>query len=150
MSTKMKNAPNIHSPLNFEKDFPLSERKPEILFTPTGKAIEEITMENLLAGKITEEDCRISETTLEYQAQISESAGNPQMALNFRRAAELTRFSDEEVLTIYEAIRPYRSTKEELEQIADDLERKGAHINSHFIKEAIAIYEKRKKLKGDK
>ncbi len=136
--------------LNVKKDYPLADKRPELILTPTGKKIDEITMEHVLEGNVKIEDCRISDQTLEYQAQIAESAGNCQMAANLRRAAELTSFSDERVLEIYGALRPFRSTKEELFKIAEELEAKGAVLNAAFVRQAGEVYEKRKKLKGDK
>ncbi|HYE69541.1 MAG TPA: diol dehydratase small subunit [Anaerovoracaceae bacterium] len=136
--------------LNVKKDYPLADKRPELILTPTGKKIDEITMEHVLEGNVRIEDCRISDQTLEYQAQIAESAGNRQMAANLRRAAELTSFSDERVLEIYGAMRPFRSTKEELFKIAEELEAKGAVLNAAFVRQAGEVYEKRKKLKGDK
>ncbi len=38
--------------------------------------------------------------------------------MNFERAAELTAVPDDRILEIYNALRPYRSTKEELLAIA--------------------------------
>lgn len=136
--------------LNVKKDYPLADKRPELILTPTGKKIDDITMEQVLEGHVGIEDCRISDQTLEYQAQIAESAGNRQMAANLRRAAELTSFSDERVLEIYEALRPFRSTKEELLSIADELDSGGAVLNAAFVRQAAGVYEKRSKLKGDK
>lgn len=136
--------------LDANKDYPLSEKRPEMIYSPTGKKFSEITMEDVLAGKVGAEDCRISAQTLEYQAQIAESASNLQVADNFRRAAELTQLSDEKVLEIYSALRPYNSTKEELMQIAEELDRQGASLNAQYIREAAAVYEKRAKFRGDK
>ena len=136
--------------LNVKKDYPLADKRPELIRTPTGKKIDDITMERVLEGNVGVEDCRISARTLEYQAQIAESAGNRQMAVNLRRAAELTSFSDERVLEIYGALRPFRSTKEELRTIADELDSKGAVLNAAFVRRAAEVYEKRKKFKGDK
>ncbi|MGL4483515.1 MAG: diol dehydratase small subunit, partial [Anaerovoracaceae bacterium] len=59
-------------------------------------------------------------------------------------------FPDEKVLEIYSALRPFRSTKEELQEIAYDLEKKGAILNADFVREAITAYEKRRKFRGDK
>lgn len=136
--------------LNYKNDYPLSEKRPELIFTPQGKKLSEISMNNVLKGNVSVEDCRISPQTLEYQAQIAESARNKQVAENFRRAAELTTISDEKVLEIYTALRPFRSTKEELYAIADELEEGGAVLNAEYVREAAEVYEKRKKLKGDK
>lgn len=138
------------SKLNYKDDYPLSEKRPELIFTQKGKKLSEINMENVLKGNVSVEDCRISPQTLEYQAQIAESAGNRQVADNFRRAAELTGFSDEKVLEIYTALRPFRSTKDELYEIAEELEAHGATLNAEYVREAAEIYEKRNKLKGDR
>lgn len=136
--------------LHAKEDYPLAEKRPELVMTPTGKHLDEITMEQVMANEVNAEDCRISAQTLEYQAQIAASAENPQMADNLRRAAELTTFSDERVLRIYSALRPFRSSKEQLLQIAAELEEKGAVLNGAFVRQAAEVYEKRKKLKGDK
>ncbi len=136
--------------LNYRDDYPLSEKRPELIFTPQGKKLSEISMENVLKGNVSIGDCRISPQTLEYQAQIAESARNKQVAQNFRRAAELTSFSDEKVLEIYTALRPFRSTKEELYAIAEELEKSGAVLNAAYVREAADVYEKRKKLRGDR
>ena len=66
------------------------------------------------------------------------------------RAAELTAVPDERVLEIYNALRPYRSSKEELTAIADELEQKyQAKICAAFVRQAAGLYQTRKKLKGD-
>ena len=77
-------------------------------------------------------------------------AGRDRLAMNFERAAELTAVPDDRILEIYNALRPYRSTKEELLTIADDLEsRYQAKICAAFVREAATLYVERKKLKGD-
>ena len=140
----------MQPPLDARHDYPLAEQRPELIKTPTGKNLDDINMDKVMAGEVTMEDCRISAQTLEYQAEIAESAGHPQMAANFRRAAELTAFADERVLEIYEALRPFRSTRDELEAIAVELENKGAVLNAAFVRQGAAVYQQRKKLKGDK
>ena len=70
--------------------------------------------------------------------------------MNFERAAELTAVPEDRILEIYNALRPYRSTKQELLDIAEDLEsRYKAKICAAFVREAAALYVERKKLKGD-
>ena len=49
---------------------------------------------------------------LAHQAVVAEEGGNPQLAENFLRAAELAIIDDEEVMSLYEALRPHRSTAE--------------------------------------
>jgi propanediol dehydratase small subunit len=98
----------------------------------------------VVSGEIDAQEIRIRPETLEFQARVAEKYGRPQLALNFRRAAELTRIPDGEVLKIYNALRPGRSTKEELLIMAKEIEKKyQAKINAVFIREALRIYEKR-------
>ena len=128
-----------------EKDYPLYKKRPDLIKTPTGKSVDEINIENVISGKITPLDCRISEDTLEYQAQIAESAGSLQIAENFRRAAELTRLPDNRILEIYNCMRPYNSTAQELLDIADELEKNyNAVKNAAFLRETVAVYTDRK------
>ena len=55
---------------------------------------------------------------------------------------------DDRVLQIYNALRPFRSTKQELLDIADELESKyNAKINATLVREAAVVYEKRSRLK---
>lgn len=136
------------SKLDAIKDYPIYEKHPDLIKTQTGKKIDEITMDNILAGEITEDDCKIAPDTLEYQAQIQESFGNPQVAANFRRAAEMTRIPDERILEIYNCLRPNVSTKEELLSIAEELEKEyDAKVNAALVAEAAEVYEKRGMLK---
>jgi propanediol dehydratase small subunit len=132
------------------KDYPIYEKRPELIQTQTGKSVDEINIENILSGKVTPDDCRISAQTLEYQAQIEESAGNPQIAANFRRAAEMTRIPDERIIQIYNRMRPHVSTKEELLAIAEELETKyDAKINGALLRETVEVYEDRMMFRVD-
>ncbi|ACZ07901.1 Propanediol dehydratase small subunit [Sebaldella termitidis] len=130
--------------------YPLGSRRPDLVRTPTNKTLDDITLENVMNGKITIEDLNITADTLELQAQVAEDAGRSSIARNFRRAAELTTIPDDRILQIYNSLRPFRSTKAELLQIADELENKyGALINAALVREAAEVYEKRKKLRSD-
>lgn len=132
------------------KDYPIYEKRPELIKTQTGKSVDEINIEGIISGKITAADCRISAETLEYQAQIEESAGNPQVAANFRRAAEMTRIPDDRILSIYNCMRPNVSTKKELLDIAEELETAyDAKINAALVREAAQVYEERKMLRKE-
>lgn len=132
------------------KDYPLGQKRQDLLRTPTNKKISEITIENVMNGNITDKDVRITPEVLELQAQVAEDANRHSLAENFRRAAELTSVPDERVLQVYNALRPFRSTKEELYKIADEFENKyNAVINANFIREAADVYEKRNKLRTD-
>ena len=84
------------------------------------------------------------------QAQIAESMNRDAIARNFRRAAELIRVPDDRILEMYNALRPYRSTKVELLAIADELEDKyNAKVNAQLVREAAELYEKRDRLRKD-
>ncbi|WP_170075721.1 diol dehydratase small subunit [Paraclostridium dentum] len=131
-------------------DYPLAKKRADVIKTPTGKGLQEITLENVINGEIKPEDVRISPETLEMQAQIAEDMNRDAIARNFRRAAELINFPDDRIIEIYNALRPYRSTKEELLDIADEVENVyGAKVNAEFIREASEVYEERKKLRQE-
>lgn len=126
------------------KDYPLGSTRQDLVKTPTGKCLEELTLNAVLEGKVKSEDMRIAPETLELQAQIAEDAGRSAFARNLRRAAELIAIPDERVLEIYNALRPNRSTRQELLTIADELQNKyGATINSAFVREAAEVYAER-------
>jgi propanediol dehydratase small subunit len=132
------------------RDYPLASQRPDLVKTVSGWDFSEISLENVSSGKIPPQEIRISPETLEYQAQIAEAHGRVQLSTNFRRAAELTRVQDEEVLKIYNALRPHQSTKEELLKIVKGIMKKyKAKINARFIREAIKVYERRGLLKKE-
>ena len=106
------------------KDYPLSQKKADVVRSATGKKLEEFTLENVMNGTVGAADCRISPETLEMQAQVAESVNRHSFARNLRRASELIAVPDTRILEIYNALRPYRSTKEDLFKIADELETK--------------------------
>ncbi|WP_047152705.1 diol dehydratase small subunit [Aneurinibacillus tyrosinisolvens] len=131
-----------------KEQYPLGLKRPDLLFTPTEKAYNELTLDAALKGQVTGADLRISPKTLLMHAEISESLGRTQLAKNFRRAAEMISISDSRILQIYNALRPNRSTKEELLAIADELEEQyGAVENAGLIREAADVYERRGRLK---
>lgn len=133
-----------------KKDYPLGKKRPELVKTPTNKTLDEITLEGVMNGTVTPQDIRISPETLELQAQVAESMGRKPLAQNFRRAAELIPIPDERILEIYDALRPNRSTKEELLALAEELETKyNAVLNGKLIRTAADIYEKRGILRED-
>ncbi|WP_315116360.1 diol dehydratase small subunit [uncultured Clostridium sp.] len=133
-----------------KKDYPLIKNRKELLNTKTGKTIDEININNVINGNITPEDIKITGEVLLYQAQIAESVGRYQFARNLKRAAELTAVPDERVLEIYNSLRPYRSTKEELINIAIELESKyNAKLNGALVRHAAEVYDKKGRLKEE-
>lgn len=125
-------------------DYPMLEKHGGEIRTPTGKTMEEITLDAVLDGKISINDVRISKEMLEAQAQIATDAGKPAMGENLLRAAELTGVPDDEVIRMYDRLRPNRSTKTELDDLAAVLEQKyGAVKCAELVREAASVYEKR-------
>jgi propanediol dehydratase small subunit len=109
----------------------------------SGKAIADVTLDALRAGDLDIDDVRIHPDTLAAQASVAAEHGNPQLAENFLRAAELALLPDERVMAIYEALRPRRSTDADLEGIALELEGVGAVRNAALIREAAQVYRAR-------
>lgn len=128
--------------------YPLGLKRSDLLYTPTEKAYDELTLDAALKGEVTSADLRISPKTLLMHAEISESIGRTQLSKNFRRASELISIPDSRILEIYNALRPNRSTREELLAIANELEEQyGAMENAALIREAADVYERRNVLK---
>jgi propanediol dehydratase small subunit len=86
----------------------------------------------------------ISNPTLRHQAEAAREAGFTQLADNLRRAAELTAVPNEDLLRMYELLRPGRSTEAELLAMADRLEREfAAPETAAFVREAAGVYAQR-------
>ena len=133
-----------------KEQYPLGEKMPEKVFSATGKKLSDFSLDKLKSGELTAEDFRIAPETLEMQAQVAESVARDSLARNMRRAAELIAVPDDQLLSIYNSLRPYRSTKAELYGIADELETKyKCKVNAAFIREAADVYEKRGRLKAE-
>lgn len=131
-----------------KEQYPLAEKIPEKIKTPTGLSLSDITLDKVISGEITAKDMRISPETLEMQAQVAESVRRDAFASNLRRAGELIAVPDARLLEIYNALRPYRSTKAELIAIGDELiNQYGACVSGNFVKEAAEVYEQRGRLK---
>jgi len=109
----------------------------------SGRPVGELTLEAVRRGEIRVPDLRIHPDSLERQARVAEEHGNPQLAENLRRAAELTALGDDEVLAIYEALRPGRSTAAQLAGLAASLDGRGLPRCAALLTEAAEIYTRR-------
>ena len=109
----------------------------------SGREVGELTLEAVRRGELGVSDLRIHPETLERQADIAAAHANPQLAENLRRAAELTRLPDDQVLAIYDALRPGRVTRERLADLAADLEQRGLPRSDALLAEAAADYARR-------
>lgn len=76
------------------EDYPLGEKKPELIKSASGKSLNDLTLQGVIDGKLDAKDFRITKETLELQAQVAESAGRGFFATNLRRAGELIPVPD--------------------------------------------------------
>jgi len=126
-----------------ELTYPLAAGPKDAVCTASGKRLSELTLEAVLAGDVTADDMRVAPETLALQADFAEGGGNPQLAENLRRGAELVAFSDDELLRFYEMLRPGRSTGAELDELAGMLAERGAERCAAMAREARAAYVRR-------
>jgi propanediol dehydratase small subunit len=124
-------------------DYPLGQRRPDLVSTPSGLSLDEVTLDALRDGRIAWEDLRATPETLRLQSDVARAARRPALAENLARAAELASLPDETVLSIYTALRPHRSSAEKLSAWAVRLEELAAPSCAAFVREAAAVYERR-------
>ncbi len=126
-------------------DYPLAENRPELVKGQRGKALDEITLEAVLDGHVTLDDLKITPGALRQQADIARDAGRATLAENFERASELVDVPGDEIMRIYELLRPGRAqSKDELLQAARQLaETYGAYKMARYIEEAAVVYDRR-------
>ena len=109
------------------------------LRTPSGTAYDDITLDAVLEGRVRMEDLRVTSGALRIQAEVAEEAGRRQLGENLRRAAELVTVPEEEILEIYNALRPGRVSSAELRRLADHLETQyGAVLCARLLREAVS------------
>ena len=124
--------------------YPLGELEKEQIRSKTGKKLTEITLDEVMKGHITSDDIKISKEMLKAQGQVAKETGNDPMEKNFERAAELVDVPDDVILKMYDKLRPNRSTKLELVQMAQELiEKYNAKNCARLVMEAAEVYEKR-------
>ena len=126
-------------------DYPLAEKRPEIVRGKRAKGLNEITLEALLEDRVTLEDLRITAAALRQQAEIARAAGRGTLAANFERGAELVDVPEDTIMRIYELLRPGRAQSQEaLLAAARELrEQYGAKVMAAFVEEAGEVYERR-------
>jgi propanediol dehydratase small subunit len=126
-------------------DYPLSEKRADLIRTRTGKPLGAITVAALRAGAATMEDLRITREALLLQAEIAAAAGRPRLGSNFERAAEMVDVPQDFLLQAYELLRPGRAkSKQELLDAARTFrETHKAERVAAFLEEAAEVYERR-------
>ena len=130
-------------------DYPLGQRRPDLVTTPSGLPLEELTLEALRQGRLAAEDIRATPETLARQSAVAQAAGRAALAENLARTGELATIPAETILEIYTALRPHRSSAGELEAWARRLEELGAPLSAAFVREAAEVYAKRGLLAGE-
>lgn len=121
-------------------DYPLGVHRPDLVTTPSGVPLAEVTIERLRAGSLDANDIRATPETLRRQAAVAAAAGRPQLAENLERAAELAGVPADVLLEIYTALRPRRSSVAELGGWAERLEQEyDAPRAAAFVREAAAV-----------
>jgi propanediol dehydratase small subunit len=126
-------------------DYPLAEKRPELIRGRRGKPLDAITLETVVAGEVELEDLRITPEALSMQAEIARAAGRPMLAANFERAAELVDVPQDFIMQVYELLRPGRAKdKQPLLDAARTLrETYGAARMAAFVEEAAEVCERR-------
>ena len=130
--------------LDRSADYPLGTRRPDLVSTPSGRRLDELTLDALRSGELDGDDLRATPETLRLQAAVARDAGRPELAANLERAAELALVPSDVLLEIYTALRPRRSGARELERWAERLEAEyAAPLTAAFVREALAVYGER-------
>jgi propanediol dehydratase small subunit len=129
-------------------DYPLGSQRPDLVTTPGGLPLADVTLDAVRSGTIAADEIRATSATLSLQAEVARTAGRSQLAASLERAAELAAVPDDLLLEIYTALRPRRATGEELEAWAVQLEGFEAAKTAAFVREAAAAYAERGLLAG--
>jgi propanediol dehydratase small subunit len=127
------------------EDYPLSEKRADLIRTRTGKPLHEITIAALKSGAASMDDLRITRDALLMQAEIATAAGRPRLGSNFERAADMVDVPQDVLLKAYELLRPGRAqSKQELLDAARTFrETHKAERVAAFLEEAAEVYERR-------
>ena len=126
-----------------KRDYPLGTQRPDLVFTPSGLPLSEVTLDSLRAGRIDRGEIRATPETLRLQSEVARAAGREPLAASLQRAAELAAVPDELLLAVYTALRPRRATAAQLEDWAAQLESHGAERTALFVREAAGVYAER-------
>lgn len=128
-----------------EELYPASEKQAERVATPGGHTLDELTLENVLEGKLSAEDVGILPSSLRLQAEVARAAGRGPLTDNFERGAELVGVPQDDLFETYEMLRPGRARNkaELLELAARYRTRHDAPHIAALIEDAAETYERR-------
>ena len=102
-----------------------------------------ISVSAALQGEMAISDIRLTPEVLRAQASIAREHRNPQMAASLERAAEMCALPDEDIMALYEALRPHRSTAAELDAWVTRLRTANAPACAAYVLDARSAYERR-------
>src|SRR5436309_15106344 len=100
-------------------DYPLGSRRHDLVATPSGLPLTDVTLAALREGRLVADDLRATPETLRRQSAVALAAGRKPLAENLARAAELATIPRETILETYTALRPHRSTAAELAECTE-------------------------------
>ncbi len=126
-----------------KRDYPLGTKRPDLVSTPGGIALADVTLAALAEGRIDGAEIRATPETLRLQSEVARAAGRDPLAASLERAAELAAVPDDLLLAVYTALRPRRATADELEAWAVQLDGHGADKTAAFVREAALAYVER-------
>lgn len=133
-------------PGDLDEIYPVGEKQPDRVRTRNGRTLQDLTLDNLLAGHVAVSDLGITPDGLRLQAAIADQAGRPNLARNLRRGAELVEIPDAVLLEVYELLRPGRAkSADDLHAAANRLRGSyGAKETASLLEEAALVYERRR------
>lgn len=125
------------------RSYPLGSHAADIK-AKSGRSLDTINLAAATLGELSASDIQIGADTLRAQADIASAAGYVELAQNLRRAAELTAVPNDELLRMYELLRPHRATYDELLAMAARLITEfQAPLTAEFVREAADVYRTR-------
>ena len=136
---------SVNKPDDLNAIYPIGEKQPDHVHTRNGHSLRDLTLDNLLAGRVSASDFWITAEGLRRQAMIAEQAGRSNLAQNLRRSAEFVEIPDDVLLGIYELLRPGRAqSANDLRAAANQLrDAYGAKETASLLEEAALVYERR-------
>ncbi len=126
-------------------DYPIGEKRPDLVATPTGRPASDLTARAFVEGRVGRADIGIAAEGLRRQADVARASGRARLADNFERGAELVAVPEDVLIATYELLRPGRAqARAELEAHAAELRAKyGAERIARLIDEAAEVYDRR-------
>src|SRR5215471_11595810 len=88
-------------------DYPLGSRRPDLVRTPSGLGLEELTLDAARDGAFGQEELRATPEPLRRQPAVALAGGGTHPADTLARAVGLAGFPGEPTLEIYTPLRPH-------------------------------------------